>query len=414
MAASAYFGSPDSLPVAWHKEFLSGIAVSLVMIPEAIAFGLLLGVEPVVGISTSIVISIIMSILGGQSGMISGASSVAIVLALATQKFGLAYMLPVVALSGVFHILIALFQGYKLIEYVPSNVISGFLIGLAVLIFMTQLEHFKELPIQSTERKQLREWMKGKKLSWTIALTLLCGAGIIALEMANLTAIPPTIIVVIVATGALWFFDIPIFKVGDFGKIALSKETFIPQYNTGAIIAKEGYFKAIVKLLPYAFSVAVSGLSENLLAIKKLKEMNGWDGSMFKESGALGIANIASAFTGGFSGNCVVGQTLMNVNNGAKTRLSSLVAGIALILEMAIFPNFIGKIPMPALISSMLYVVYNTGDWRALSSKMPKTDYMVMIITAISAIISSNMAVGLVSGTLIHQAILKNLFITSK
>lgn len=400
-------------------EVLSGLAVSLVMIPEAIAFSLLLGATPTVGISTSVVIAIIMALFGGMGAVISGASSVAIVLALAVKRFGLAYMLPTVALSGVFHILIAFTGAYKIIDFVPPTVISGFLLGLAVLIALAQLQHFKEgkgvarekeegfIENNITEKKS-SSWMTGRQLLWTVGLTFASIIVLIVLEYLR-PPIPSVIILIAIGTLALWWIPrdiVPIMRVGDFGNIKLDLESFMPSYNTGEIVSREGgWVRTILMLLPYALSISVAGLSENLLALRRLRDTMGFEGSLFKESWAMGLANIASAFTGGISGNCVVGQTLLNVENGARSRLSSLTAGVALLVEMGLIPRVIENIPMPSLIAVMGFVVYSTGDWKALRNFTDKSGYFVMVVTIFAAVMTSNMAIGMAVGTVLHYVL---------
>jgi sulfate permease, SulP family len=370
-------------------EILSGMTIAFIMIPEAIAFALLLGLTPAIGLKTSIVMSFITSILSGQPGLISGATgAVASALKDVATKFGTQHIFVTVIMAGIIQALAGIFKLHKLFDLIPEPVVSGFLIGLAVLIFQGQIPHFK---------KSNNEWMSKESLLHTGSLTLL---GIIIIQVSNYIPLPiklPGSLIAIIVIGAISYYSpkkLYIETLADKGDVTNA----IPKFEIPKI--KDLDLKTILKLLPYALGMAIAGLTESVIMVKEVNKLLNRKASTLRETFAQGVANITSGFTGGFGGCVLVGQSKINISNGARGRLSSFVAFLMLICIVLFFSSYLKFIPMPALIAIMIIIVYQTGDWKSLSKNVGGLAWITTIGTATVSIITHNLGMGVVSGSI--------------
>jgi len=392
-------------------EALSALSVSLVMIPEAIAFSLILGLPPAVGMVTSIVMAIAAGTLTGQPGLVSGSTaSVAVAAAAAVKSHGTTALMPLVAMMACIQLLVGLFKGHRLLKFVPPHVVSGFLIALAYLIAQGQIQHFKEDGEDS-------EWMKGRQLALTVGV-ILFGVAVIWGSLALKVPIPPTIVSLIVVI-AIVYLALPkqwnenLKKIRDFGDVALSWSS-LKSVWTSTIANADLSPTMLLKLLPYAASMAITGLIESFLTLEEVSKMTGGGSSagelgakLHKETFAQGVANMLTALTGGQGGCVLVGQTMLNISNGAKTRWSSVMAGgLLLIMAIAAAPA-ISAIPMAGLVAAMVYIVYKTGDWVALRNVKWDSKYGIMLLTAISAILTHDLSVGVATGSVANLIVQK-------
>lgn len=397
-------------------EILSGCSISLVMIPEAIAFALLIGLSPAIGLSGGVVMTIINALTGSQPGMISGTTAaVALGLVKVVSEYGFKHMIITVIIAGIIQIFAALLGLHKLFAFIPKSVTSGFLLALAGLIFIGQLDHFRKIeennsnnsnnntetfvPDELLDKFVIKrgDWMDTRSLLYNIGFTLL-GIIFIILGKYLKLPIPPSIIAVVLVTVIFYIIPmkLPIKTIGDMGDIKLTFEHFKIVKFTHLLS-----FDTFAKLLPYALTVAITGLTETLLLVRKINGILSRDASTFIETLSQGIANISSGMTGGMGGCALVGQSLMNISHGATMRISALTSGIILCAITFIAPSIIEKIPLPSLIASMLYIVYETGDWKALASKVNGA-YVEMIFTICISLISHNLTLGVIVGIAIH------------
>jgi len=315
-------------------------------------------------------------------------------------------------MMGIFQLLFGYFKGHKLLKYVPPSAVSGFLIALAFMIAQGQIQHF-----QNNDELDNKTWMKNDQLITTSSLVIL---GIVFIIIFNILSnkyskigiIPPTIVSMLLVILVVYtFFNEKVNSgfiktIKDYGDISLSwnsiKQTWFDIFSGLKNI--ETY--TIIKLIPYSISMATAGLIESLLTVRRVSRMIGGsneDEKLYKETFAQGIANIGAALFGGQGGCVLVGQTMLNISNGARTRWSSLTASVVLALLTIFASPMIMQIPMSALVSSMLYIVYQTGDWKALGNIAAKSDYLTTVATTLTSIITHNLAIGVIVGCVIHS-----------
>ena len=356
-----------------RTEILSGLTISIALVPEAISFALLVGAAPQVGLWAAVFMALSTAIFGGRPGLISGATgATAVILAALVKTHGMDYLMLGVLLAGLIQLVIWGTDLWKIFDLIPKTVMSGFLIALAVMIFISQLNH-----IQFGDPN-------GLELFTTIFSVIACAA-VMWLSIKHFK-FPPAIAAIMI--GILIGVPLSLPTVGDLSPVSAALPTFaIPNFSLSMILA----------VLPYSFGVAISGLTESLIAV-------GSEGSKKRETLAQSIGNTVSSFFGSMGGCVLIGQSNLNLNAGAKHRLSAIVSAIGLVLIILLFGTWIEKIPMVGLIGVMMIVVLQTGDWRALIT-LDINKMIVIFGTTSIAFVTNNLALGVVFGTILHYSV---------
>ncbi|MEO9884388.1 MAG: SulP family inorganic anion transporter, partial [Balneola sp.] len=375
-----------SEPVNYKTEILSGVTVSLALVPEAVAFALIAGLSPLTGLYAAFVMGLVTSIFGGRPGMISGATgAVAVVLVTLAQSHGVEYIFATVVLAGLIQVTAGMLKLGKLMRLVPHPVIFGFVNGLAVIIFMSQLAQFKT---------PTGEWMTGDSLYMLlglVALTMLIIWGLPKLSKA----LPASLIAILVIFAVVVTFNIDTRTVGD---IASIKGGF-PPFHIPAIPFTLETLKLI---FPYALIMAGVGLIESLLTLNIVDEITETRGHGNKEAVAQGAANILSGFFSGMGGCAMIGQSLINTSAGARARLSGIVAAVMLLVFIMFGSGLIEKLPMAALTGLMIMVSIGTFEWASFSTinRMPNSDIFVMVLVTLVTVFLHNLALAVIVGVI--------------
>ncbi|MER7796583.1 SulP family inorganic anion transporter [Microbacterium sp. NPDC096154] len=363
------------------REVLAGLVVAVALIPEAIAFSIIAGVDPRVGLFSSFVMAVAIAFLGGRPAMISAATgAVALVIAPVMRNHGLDYLLATVILGGVIQVALGLLGVAKLMRFIPRSVMVGFVNALAILIFLSQLEQLIDVP-----------WM----------VYPLVGAGLLILWLfPKLTAaVPAPLIAIVVLTGVVVAFGIAVPTVGDQGELPDSMPLLlVPDVpltlETLGIIG------------PYALAMAAVGLLESLMTAKLVDDITDTHSSKTRESWAQGVANVLSGFFGGMGGCAMIGQTMINVKaSGARTRISTFLAGVFLLILVVVLGDVVAIIPMAALVAVMIMVSVLTFDWHSILpstlKRMPKSETAVMLATVAVTVATHNLALGVLVGVVV-------------
>jgi len=373
--------------VDYKIEILSGLTVAMALIPEAVAFAFIAGLSPLTGLYAAFMMGLVTSILGGRPGMISGATgAIAIVLVSLSASHGPEYIFATVILAGIIQIAAGFLKLGKLMRLVPHPVIFGFVNGLAIIIFMSQLDSFK-----TSEGS----WMSGNSLYILLGLVLL--TMLIIWLMPKITkAIPASLTAILVVFGIVTITGIDTKTVGD---IASIKGGF-PPFHIPAISYS---WDTLVLIFPYAAIVAGVGLIESLLTLNIIDEITETRGRGNKEAVAQGTANILSGFFSGMGGCAMIGQSLINISSGARARLSGIVASVMLLVFIMFGSELIEKMPIAALTGLMIMVAIGTFEWASLRilNKMPKSDILVMVMVTIVTIFLHNLALAVLVGVII-------------
>lgn len=373
--------------VDYKIEILSGLTVALALIPEAVAFALIAGLSPLVGLYAAFMIGFITSILGGRPGMISGATgAVAVVIVALAKSHGVEYIFATVILSGLIQVAAGLLRLGKLIRLVPHPVIFGFVNGLAIIIFMSQLDQFKDAN---------GNWLSGEALFALLGLVLL--TMLIIWGLPKITkAIPASLTAILTVFALVTIFDIDTKTVGN---IASIKGGFPPFHIPNVPFN----FATLQIIFPYAAIVAGVGLIESLLTLNIVDELTETRGRSNKEAVAQGIANIFSGLFYGMGGCAMIGQSLINVSNGARARLSGIVAAVMLLVFVMFGSALIEKVPMAALTGLMIMVSIGTFEWASLRTftKFPKSDIFVMLTVTLVTVFLHNLALAVIIGVVI-------------
>ncbi|MGK7392509.1 MAG: SulP family inorganic anion transporter [Candidatus Cyclobacteriaceae bacterium M2_1C_046] len=371
-------------------EILSGLTVALALVPEAVAFSIIAGVSPLIGLYTAFIIGLITAILGGRPGMISGATgAIAVVIVSLVISHGVEYLFAAVVLMGLIQIAIGVLRLGKLIRLVPHPVIFGFLNGLALVIFMAQFEQFK-VNLNGTE-----EWMTGTPLYIMLGLVLLTMAIIYFLPKLT-KAVPSSLVAILTVSGIVIFAGLETRTVGDIASIAGGLPEFhIPQISFS--------LETLMIILPYSIIMALVGLIESLLTLSVIDEMTETRGRGNKECVAQGIANLTTGFFGGMGGCAMIGQSIINVTSGGRFRTSGIVAAVSLLLFVLFAAPLIEQIPMAALVGLMFMVAIGTFEWASLRvfRRVPKIDVLVMVLVAVVTVVLHNLALAVIIGVVI-------------
>ncbi len=373
--------------VNYRTEILSGLTVALALVPEAVAFALIAGLDPLVGLYAACVMGFVTSILGGRPGMISGATgAVAVVIAPLAKEHGVEFVYAAILLAGALQLVAGLLRLGKFIRLVPHPVIFGFVNGLAIIIFTSQLDQFKDAS---------GNWMQGSPLYIFLGLVLLAMAVIWGLPKLT-RQIPASLSSILLVFGLVAVFGIDTRTVGDLASI---KGSF-PPFHLPNI---EWSTETLRIIFPYAAIVAAVGLIESLLTLNIVDEITGTRGRSNKEAAAQGLANMLSGLFSGMGGCAMIGQSLINVSNGARARLSGLFASIMLLVFVMYGAELIEKVPMAALTGLMIMVSIGTFEWASLKTfrRMPKSDIFVMILVTVITPILHNLALAVLVGVII-------------
>ena len=373
--------------IDYKTEILSGITVALALVPEAVAFSLIAGLSPLVGLYAAFMMGLVTSILGGRPGMISGATgAIAVVIVVLAKTHGVEYVFATVILAGIIQMLAGFLKLGKLIRLVPHPVIFGFVNGLAVIIFMSQLDQFKDVS---------GNWLTGANLYLLLALVGL--TMLIIWGLPKITkAVPASLTAILVVFGLVYFLKLDTKTVGD---IASIKGGFPPFHIPQIPIDLE----TLQIIFPYAAIVAGVGLIESLLTLNIVDELTESHGHSNREAVAQGTANILSGFFSGMGGCAMLGQSLINVSNGARARLSGIVASVMLLVFVMFGSSLIERVPMAALTGLMIMVAIGTFEWASLRTfnKFPKSDILVMVLVTLVTVFLHNLALAVLIGVII-------------
>ena len=386
------------------NEFLSGLTIALLLIPESIAFAFIMGLAPNVGIQNTMVMSLITSIFGGMPTMISGSTAaVATSIAGVGTLVGKEYIIPTVIIGGFIQMLAAVTGLYKYVMYVPKHIMSGFLVALAGLIAVHQLDNFKDKD---------HKWFTGLKFAnttlFTIISTLLAFFGVITITHSKdqNIHIPGGLVSMFAITAFIYIFTkyYDIDRVKDIGEIKAELPSLISL--DGLSPSKLKYdFEHLLEILPFSAAMAFTGLLESLIMVRDAEAvLGGVKGDSYRESLVQGIANIATGLTGGFGGCVLVGQSKLNLFNGSKTQFSSIITSVLFIIICLFFGRAIDEIPIAAVVGVMLLVVYKTGDWDSIF-KPQSLDrrWVITILTAIIGFVSGSLSLGVVAGVILDK-----------
>lgn len=373
--------------VNYKNEVLSGLTVALALVPEAVAFALIAGLPPLTGLYAAFMMGLVTSILGGRPGMISGATgAVAVVIVSLVKMHGIEYVFAAVVLAGILQVSAGVLRLGKLMRLVPHPVIFGFVNGLAVIIFMSQLDQFKDAS---------GAWLTGSPLYILLALVLLTMLIIWGLPKLS-KAIPASLVAILVVFGLVVFFGIDTKTVGD---IASIKGGFPPFHLPDVPFSLE----TLKIVLPYSAIIAGVGLIESLLTLNIIDEITETRGRGNKEAVAQGAANILSGVFSGMGGCAMIGQSLINISSGARARLSGIVASVMLLVFIMFGSGLIEKLPMAALTGLMIMVSIGTFEWASFKTvkRMPKSDIFVMVVVTLITAIIHNLAIAVLVGVIL-------------
>lgn len=377
--------------INYKNEILSGLTVALALVPEAIAFALIAGLSPLTGLYAAFSVGLITSILGGRPGMISGATgAVAVVIVALSKSHGVEYIFGAVVLAGIIQILAGVFKLGKFIRLVPHPVMFGFVNGLAIVIFLAQLDQFKIM-----DPEGILQWMTGAQLYLMLGLVLL--TMLIIWGLPKLTkAIPASLTAILVISAIVIGFGINTKTVGDIASI----NGGFPPFHIPAIPFS---LETLSIILPYAFVIAGVGLIESLLTLNLIDEITETRGNGNQECIAQGAANFITGLFSGMGGCAMIGQSLINISSGARARLSGIVASVMLLMFIMFGAPLIEQLPMAALTGLMIMVAIGTFEWTSLRSfgQMPTHDVIVMVLVSLITVFLHNLALAVLVGVII-------------
>jgi SulP family sulfate permease len=373
------------------NEILAGLTTALALVPEVVAFALLAHISPLVGIGSACLICLITSMFGGRPGMISGAAgSVAVVIVSLVVQHGVEYLFAAVLLMGLLQVGIGLLRFGKFIRLVPQPVVFGFVNGLALIIFMAQLEQFKV-----RDAAGATHWLSGAPLALMLGLVALTMA--IVYLLPRLTkAVPASLTAIILVSALVILGGLETKSVGDIASIAGG----LPKLHLPQVPLQ---WHTLVIVFPYALIMALVGLTESLLTLTVVDEMTDTRGRSNQECVAQGLANISSGLCGGMGGCAMIGQTMVNLESRGRGRLSGVVAALALALFVVAGSSLIERLPLAALVGVMFMVVIGTFEWASLRilRRMPRTDVLVMLLVTLVTAISQNLALAVLLGVVV-------------
>lgn len=371
-------------------EILSGLTVALALVPEAVAFSFVAGVHPLVGLYAAFIVGLITAVIGGRRGMISGATgALAVVMVALVASHGVEYLFATVVLMGIMQVLAGIFRLGKFIRLVPHPVMLGFVNGLAIVIFLAQLTQF-----QVPGPEGIKVWMTGLPLATMLGLVAL--TMFIIWAMPKITSIIPAPLAGIGIVAALVIgFGIDVPRVGDLASI----KGGLPLFHIPSVPLN---FETLSIIFPYAVILAAIGLIESLLTLNLVGEITGRRGGASQECIAQGLANTVTGFFGGMGGCAMIGQSMINVKSGGRTRLSGISAALFLLAFILVASSLIEQIPLAALVGVMFMVVIGTFAWQSLTilRRIPLTDALVMgLVTVVT--VMSDLAIAVIVGVIV-------------
>ncbi len=356
-------------------DILAGSVVALALIPEEIAFSIIAGVDPKVGLYASFCIAVVTAIVGGRPGLISAATgAMALVITTLVKAYGLPYLLAATILTGLLQILFGWAKLGRQMKYVPRAVMVGFVNALAILIFLAQLPQLTGV-------------------SWQVYVMVAVGLAIIYLLPRLTKAVPSPLVAIVVLTATSIFAGIDVPTVGDMGELP----TTLPLFSLPAVPFN---FETIRIIFPYALTLAAVGLLESLLTASLLDELTDTPSDKNREAQGQGIANIVTGFFGGMAGCAMIGQSVINIQSGGRKRLSTLCAGVLLLFFILVLGNWVRQIPMASLVAVMIMVSIGTFSWSSLKNihLVPRSETAVMITTVFITVLTHNLAIGVLIG----------------
>lgn len=372
---------PDWLrdPKVWRTEVLAGLVVALALIPEAISFSVIAGVDPAIGLFASFTMAVTIAVVGGRRAMISAATgAVALVIAPLNREHGLGYLVAAVILAGVFQVVLGVLGVAKLMRFVPRSVMVGFVNSLAILIFMAQVPEMTGVP-------------------WPVYPLIAAGLTLMVLFPRITRVVPAPLVSIVVLTVVTVAAGIAVPTVGDKGELPSA----LPVPGLPDVPFT---LDTLTTIAPYAFAMALVGLMESLMTAQLVDDITDTRSSKTRESVGQGVANIVTGFFGGMGGCAMIGQTMINVKvSGARTRLSTFLAGAFLMVLCIVFGPVVSDIPMAALVAVMVMVSFATFDWHSVAPRtlrrMPAGEIAVMVVTVVVVVATHNLAIGVVTGS---------------
>ncbi len=372
-------------PRRLRTEALAGLVVALALIPEAIAFSIIAGVDPRVGLFASFTMAVTIALVGGRPAMISAATgAIALVVAPVAREYGLDYLVATVILAGVLQVLLAAVGVAKLMRFIPRSVMVGFVNALAILIFTSQIPHLTDVP-------------------WMVYPLVILGLLIVFLFPRLTTVIPAPLVTIVVLTIITVAASIAVPTVGDEGELPDSlPELLIPDVPWN--------LETLRIIFPFALTMALVGILESLLTAKLVDDVTDTHSNKTRETWGQGVANMVTGFFGGMGGCAMIGQTMINVKaSGARTRLSTFLAGIFLLVLVVALGDVVAIIPMAALVAVMIFVSWATFDWHSVHPatlrRMPKSETTVMLSTVVVTVWTHNLAYGVGIGVLVAMVL---------
>lgn len=370
-------------------DVLAGLVVALALIPEAIAFSIIAGVDPKVGLYASFCIAVVISFVGGRPGMISAATgAMALLMVTLVRDHGLEYLLAATLLTGIIQIIFGYLKLGSLMRFVSRSVVTGFVNALAILIFMAQLP-------------ELNPSTPG--VTWHVYAMTAGGLGIIYLFPYITKKIPSPLVTIVVLTGIAMYLGLDIRTVGDMGELPDTLPVFLwPDVPLN--------FETLTIIFPYALSLAVVGLLESLMTATIVDDLTDTSSDKNRECKGQGVANIASGLLGGMAGCAMIGQSVINVKSGGRTRLSCFIAGFVLLLMVVFLDDWVSQIPMAALVAVMIMVSIGTFSWSSITNlkEHPLSTNIVMVMTVIVVVFTHNLAFGVLAGVLLASLFFAN------
>ena len=383
-----------SQKVDYKTEILAGLTVAMTMIPESLSFAILAGLPPLVGLYGAFIMGLVTALFGGRPGLISGGAGATVIVLIALMKsHGIEFVFGAIALAGVIQILVGLFKLGKFIRLVPQPVMFGFVNGLAIIIFMSQLEQFKTVINGQTE------WLTGSPFLIMTGLVLLTIAIVVLLPKIT-KAIPASLVAIMVVFAVVLIFNIETKQVEDIAAVSGN----LPPFHVPNFPFTIENFQII---LPYGLIMAAVGLTEGLLTLNLVDEITGTKGNSNRECLAQGSANILNGFFFGMGGCPMIAQTLVNLSAGSRARLSAIVAALTILVIILVGAPVIGKLPMAALTGVMIMVAMGTFEWASLRifKRMPKSDIFVMLVVMLITVFLHNLALAVLIGVIISALV---------
>jgi len=359
-------------------DLLAGVVVALALIPEAIAFSIIAGVDPKVGLYASFCIAVVIAFAGGRPGMISAATgAMALLMVTLVKEHGLQYLLAATLLTGVIQILAGVLKMGGLMRFVSRSVVTGFVNALAILIFMAQLPELTNV-------------------TWVVYAMTAAGLGIIYLFPYLTKSVPSPLVCIVLLTAVAMMLDLDIRTVGDMGELPDSLPIFLlPD------VPLNGDTLAII--FPYSLTLAIVGLLESMMTATIVDDLTDTPSNKNRECAGQGIANIASGLMGGMAGCAMIGQSVINVKSGGRGRLSTLAAGVILLIMVVFLGPWVKQIPMAALVAVMIMVSIGTFSWESIRNlrSHPKSSSIVMVATVVVVVATHDLAKGVFVGVLL-------------